>query len=64
MLSYGKNSRLALFIGYDRGKYIDIIVQGKCYYNNKKVIISGFGKKEVKYDSTIIICKSKNVRFS
>lgn len=64
MLSYGKNSRLALFVGYDKGKYIDIIVQGKCYYNNKKVIISGFGKKEVKYDSTIIICKSKNVRFS
>lgn len=63
MLSYGNKSKLALFIGYGNGKYIDIIVEGKNYYNNKKVIISGFGDKITRYNSDIINCKSKNVEF-
>jgi superfamily II DNA or RNA helicase len=63
MLSYGKNSSLALTIGVSKGKYIDIIVKGKTNYNLQKVIIQGKGLMREKRNYKFLECESKKVIF-
>ena len=60
ILSYGKNKRVILFIGVKKHKYIEVIINGKFYYDSKKVLIKGQGKLINKLYETIE-CSGENV---
>lgn len=59
----GKPSRkMLIFIGVSKNTYLEIIINGSIYYDSKKVIIEGYGKK----NNTIyksIECESENILF-
>ena len=63
LLSYGKKSKLALTIGVDRKKYIDVVIYGKTNYNLQKVIIQGKGEKIEKGKNILIECSNKDINF-
>ena len=59
MLSYGKKRKLVIFLGVGKQKYIEILVEGNFYYDNKKVIAKGKGKKV----KNTIVCSADDVKF-
>jgi len=61
-LNYGTTRKMVIFIGVSKNTYLEIIINGSIYYDSKKVIIEGYGKK----NNTIyksIECESENILF-
>lgn len=56
-----KHKLITFFIGIDKHKYIDILVQGDIYYDHRKVMISGHGIQQDKALYLTIECESKHV---
>ena len=54
-----KHKLITFFVGIDKHKYIDILVEGDIFYDSRKVIIQGYGtyKKDCLY-RTIYCCHS------
>ena len=52
----GKNKKLLLFVGIDKHKYIEIIINGYFDYDNRKVIVKGKGiiKQSIECESNDI----------
>ena len=57
--NYGKNKKLLLYVCIN-GNYIDVIVNGNIYYDNRKVIVKATGSK-IKGQYTTIEAVSRNV---
>jgi hypothetical protein len=60
-LNYGKNKKLLLYVCIN-GKYIDVIVNGKIYYDHRKVVIKASGNK-IKGQYTTIDAINRDVTF-
>lgn len=57
-----KFGRLILFIGVKKGVYIEIIIIGKTYFDNRKTIVKGKGFLDNQLYKTIK-CDSKNIKY-
>ena len=63
MIQYGKNRKMCVFLGVDRQKYIEIIVESPFYYDSRKIITKGKGIITNKIYNTIL-CEGTNVEFN
>jgi DNA polymerase III, alpha subunit len=63
MLNYGKNRKIVLFVGVGKQHYIEVVIKGEFYFNNKKIIIEGKGNQLNALYNTIE-CDCDNIIFN
>ena len=62
VLNYGKKKKMVLFLGVNKHHYIEVLVLGNIYFDNRKIIMEGKGQLVNKLYGTIQ-SNSKDVSF-
>ena len=62
MLNYNNNKKLILFIGVEKNKYIELIINNIVNFNNQKVIVKGIGTLINELYNTVE-CENYNIKF-
>ena len=62
-LHYNKNKKLILFVGVEKGLYIEVIINNIRNFNNQKVIVKGHGTLTNSIYNTVE-CEIDNIELS